>query len=156
MNEKAQAWLDALRSGKFAQTKYNLKDDMGYCCLGVACEVVRGEEHWMPRIATSGQPEPDGMRSFFGESYKLPDPVADDMRFDTTIEIGLTAEEKAEIQAKSPYEPIRDGSLKGWAGDNHDEKFPYRVDLTRLNDYVGLSFSDIADFIEKHQREYFY
>jgi hypothetical protein len=32
-------WLKALRSGKYNQTKGQLKDETGYCCLGVLCEV---------------------------------------------------------------------------------------------------------------------
>lgn len=32
-------WINALRSGMFAQTKGVLKDDKGFCCLGVACEI---------------------------------------------------------------------------------------------------------------------
>lgn len=33
-------WLTALRSGEYSQTKTRLQDSQGYCCLGVACEVL--------------------------------------------------------------------------------------------------------------------
>lgn len=33
-------WLKALRSGRYKQTQTMLKDDIGYCCLGVLCTVV--------------------------------------------------------------------------------------------------------------------
>lgn len=33
-------WVAALRSGKYKQTQGNLHDDVGYCCLGVACELA--------------------------------------------------------------------------------------------------------------------
>lgn len=33
-------WLKALRSGKYRQTCDKLQDDKGYCCLGVACQVL--------------------------------------------------------------------------------------------------------------------
>lgn len=33
-----QKWIDALRSGKYAQGCYQLQTKDGYCCLGVACE----------------------------------------------------------------------------------------------------------------------
>lgn len=39
--EFASKWVDALKSGNFKQTKDKLKDDCGYCCLGVAC-VIEG------------------------------------------------------------------------------------------------------------------
>jgi hypothetical protein len=32
-------WLEALRSGKYTQTRSYLKDSRGYCCLGVLCEI---------------------------------------------------------------------------------------------------------------------
>lgn len=35
-----QAWVDALRSGQYKQTKYRLQDESGYCCLGVACRIA--------------------------------------------------------------------------------------------------------------------
>ena len=40
MKDLTKDWLEALRSGKYAQTRYTLRDDAGYCCLGVACEVA--------------------------------------------------------------------------------------------------------------------
>lgn len=33
-------WVKALRSGRYKQTQTMLKDDGGYCCLGVLCTVV--------------------------------------------------------------------------------------------------------------------
>lgn len=32
-------WVEALRSGRYTQTKRRLKDNKGYCCLGVLCEI---------------------------------------------------------------------------------------------------------------------
>jgi hypothetical protein len=34
-------WVAALRSGEFEQAKGSLRDDDGYCCLGVLCELYR-------------------------------------------------------------------------------------------------------------------
>lgn len=41
LNENAKLWVAALRSGKYKQTKYRLRDEKGYCCLGVACQVFK-------------------------------------------------------------------------------------------------------------------
>lgn len=35
-----KTWLAALRSGKYEQTEGCLEDAGGYCCLGVACQVL--------------------------------------------------------------------------------------------------------------------
>jgi hypothetical protein len=41
MNENAQKWINALRSGKYKQARGVLTDrDGGHCCLGVACELA--------------------------------------------------------------------------------------------------------------------
>jgi len=38
--ENRKKWIAALRSGKYSQVRSRLKTDDGYCCLGVACEVL--------------------------------------------------------------------------------------------------------------------
>jgi hypothetical protein len=43
LNENAQKWVAALRSGEFHQDKAQLQTANGYCCLGVACEVYQRE-----------------------------------------------------------------------------------------------------------------
>jgi hypothetical protein len=38
--ENRAKWVAALRSGEFKQTKNELKNSEGHCCLGVACELA--------------------------------------------------------------------------------------------------------------------
>jgi|SRR6185437_2598790 len=33
-------WVEALRSGAFDQTQGTLRDNNGFCCLGVACNII--------------------------------------------------------------------------------------------------------------------
>jgi hypothetical protein len=40
MNDDAKRWVQALRSGKYQQATGVLYDGNGYCCLGVACDVL--------------------------------------------------------------------------------------------------------------------
>jgi len=42
--EFAEKWIEALRSGNYQQTKANLQNDSGYCCLGVACCTIGNTE----------------------------------------------------------------------------------------------------------------
>lgn len=37
--EIAEIWITALESGKYEQTTGVLKDHVGYCCLGVLCDI---------------------------------------------------------------------------------------------------------------------
>lgn len=40
MNKKVkEKWVKALKSGRYKQTYSQLKDNTGYCCLGVYCKV---------------------------------------------------------------------------------------------------------------------
>lgn len=40
MNDKIkELWVNALRSGKYKQTKSTLRNNYGYCCLGVLCDL---------------------------------------------------------------------------------------------------------------------
>jgi hypothetical protein len=36
-------WLEALRSGRYAQTREYLRQDGGFCCLGVLCDIANPE-----------------------------------------------------------------------------------------------------------------
>lgn len=41
MNQEVkEKWVAALRSDKYEQTKGYLHEDVGYCCLGVLCDIV--------------------------------------------------------------------------------------------------------------------
>src|SRR4051812_2834892 len=39
LSPNARKWVEALRSGRFKQTRGVLTNDEGYCCLGVACQL---------------------------------------------------------------------------------------------------------------------
>lgn len=61
--EEKRLWLEALRSGKYKQTKgtlgrKNLDGSASYCCLGVACEVFGpglGDERADRRLPVAGE-----------------------------------------------------------------------------------------------------
>jgi hypothetical protein len=38
--KKLKIWIKGLRSGEYTQTTDSLQDEIGYCCLGVACKVL--------------------------------------------------------------------------------------------------------------------
>lgn len=41
--ELKDKWLTALRSGEYSQTSYSLRDENGFCCLGVLCDIIDPE-----------------------------------------------------------------------------------------------------------------
>lgn len=38
--ENINKWIKALRSGNYKQTPFNLHNNIGYCCLGVGCDLI--------------------------------------------------------------------------------------------------------------------
>lgn len=67
--EHRKAWIEALRSGKYAQGQARLKSDK-YCCLGVACD-VSGQGRWSLNTYVCG----DGLRSVDKSAISLPEDV---------------------------------------------------------------------------------
>ena len=47
-------WLEALRSGRYPQTREKLRDKVGFCCLGVACD-ISGKGTWKASLSSKGQ-----------------------------------------------------------------------------------------------------
>lgn len=50
LTDLQRKWLDALKSGDYKQAKGSLRTSSGYCCLGVACDIVdpdgwNGDKH---------------------------------------------------------------------------------------------------------------
>lgn len=64
--EHRRLWVEALRSGRYAQAKLMLRDDgYGFCCLGVACEVAITAGVIDEYIGLDGMPPPD-VRNWLG------------------------------------------------------------------------------------------
>lgn len=64
----ATKWVAALRSGDYKQTNSQLRNDKGFCCLGVLCN-IHAQEH--PKIAAK-QTNPT---MYLDSGYTLPDEV---------------------------------------------------------------------------------
>lgn len=120
--ERIRLWVDALRSGRYAQgscaLKYRATLTKGdrYCCLGVACE-ASGLGVWVDPTL----PDETSM------SYVVPggDREIGQLPFDVAQWYG--------IDANPPLRLGADANLRA----------------TTLNDTMGKSFPEIADAIER-------
>lgn len=81
---RLRAWVRALRSGEFKQTKEKLRDDTGHCCLGVACEIFRRKtgcgawvdgEKFSVGMDTAEGCLPPGVVAWYGLEHR--DPILD-------------------------------------------------------------------------------
>jgi hypothetical protein len=128
--DPAQLWVEALRSGDYAQARGHLRSENGYCCLGVACDTYRrvtGKGRW-DRI--------DG--GLAGSAYYTFDPESGDPR-----------------EAGTLPDVVRD-----WLGlDQGNGTFVDREGnlgtLTSENDEAKLSLAQIADIVESHPQRLF-
>jgi hypothetical protein len=60
MTEPIDLWIEALRSGAYRQTRLALRDNEGFCCLGVACEVAIEAGLPLKRAGDDGYSSLDG------------------------------------------------------------------------------------------------
>ena len=65
--QRIRKWVDALRSGEYRQGYHQLRNNEGFCCLGVACDVaIRNglDAGWVL--------DPDGGGAVLGEAMEMP------------------------------------------------------------------------------------
>lgn len=120
VKEHREQWVAALRSGQYQQTKQKLNDGVGYCCLGVACE--------LSGITRKKHEEYDETTWFYDDEYLvLPTSVQNWLGVDDT-------------------NPVLDMPPSVYLHPQDDEASHAR-DVASLND-EGFTFDQIADLIE--------
>lgn len=139
MNADVKAkWLAALRSGEYEQaqgylgrtvTNENGEQVMGYCCLGVLCQVAVAEGVILPP-ETIGDERGD-MLAYGSDEVDLPVAVQQWAGLDN-----------ADPGVRTP-EGARDAHF--YVGSEQ----PNRTTLASLNDADGFTFAQIADVIEE-------
>lgn len=133
MNPEVKAmWLDALRSGEYEQTVSRLRDEKGYCCLGVLCDLHADAtgtkwnmtEPWKPR--------------YLGENATLPALVKQWAGLDDDNPIIGTHEVIEAVCDEYGYDTDETGT--------HTEVLL----AAEANDGLGWTFQQIADAIEEN------
>ena len=121
----ANKWVKALRSGKYTQTKNNLCDDVGHCCLGVLCELY---------IKDTKDNIKSESGTFDGQSELLPPIVMEwaGMGLCANKDCGTFLIEDKQV------------CLASW---NDGQSRPFR---NKDNSVVKGTFENIANVIEKH------
>lgn len=136
-----RAWLDALRSGRFAQGVGKLQTDKTFCCLGVAC-IVGVEYAHLPVTRVGLQNRLHGgdlatqPRIFEAYRFRLREggrvPLEKLEAFP-----GLTQEQREWLESRK-------------RADRNE------ISLVDLNDSTHFSFPEIADIIEAFPEYIFY
>lgn len=128
MNAELKAkWLEALRSGKYQQTDRALRDNNGYCCLGVLCEVAG--------LRSEKMSDGDGRYKFFYE----PDPYVDYS--------GEYAHQNLTMLPNAFAQSIdMDSRIESNVAEMNDGNGMYGDD-----DYIERkTFAEIADYLEQN------
>ena len=136
-------WIDILP--KFNQTNGNLKDENGYCCLGVACEVLG------PRIGVTLREFRDFIEGVDG------DDDYEDVYFKA-----FTEDDNS--QELLPGDIWKSLGLRSPVGNINYEECPEAVDyfgdndqelsLADMNDN-GYTFIEIQEFVRRYPRAVF-
>ena len=133
MNENAKKWVAALRSGEYKKTKHRLRDEKGFCCLGVACDVYAketGEGKWKKHFARF--------------LFELDTQSTTDLPYVVMAWLGLSDNSGRYpegrlglVRAKGPFLASTDTSLS-------------------IENDTGMGFSEIADVIESEPEGLFH
>lgn len=134
MKESVRLWLEALRSGQYAQGKEHLLKDGRYCCLGVACSIyqkVNGNPLTIKTLPKT-QYRPEGVVAFYRDG--IDDPEEKDLPSflppDVQKWLGLSSKEGTFEKATPATE--------------------YKRKLWELNDMENWTFEQLANFIESN------
>ena len=131
--ELHESWIKALRSGKYKQGRRQLRSGDKYCCMGVLCD-ISGFGKW--------------------ENRSDIDAIGND-NYSYVVDVYVGGDKVEEKQRESFYIPDIVATLAGIAprgrGLSSNEK-----SLTYMNDFLELSFMEIADWLEgKLPKDYF-
>jgi hypothetical protein len=135
IKEKAMELVAALRSGKYAQTKNTLRDEQGFCCLGVACD-ISGLDDWSPVV---DEIDGDERLTYHGQETEMPASVRNYFGFYSCNGAWRDADKIGIIKTRRRFVLETDD----------DDGFVQLECLSMLNDY-NWTFEQIADFIEQH------
>lgn len=132
--EVKRRWIEALRSGKYQQSRKYLHDENGFCCLGVLCDLR--EPAWAPFGSDIDDLSPMTYR-WMNEEYDeeiLPDTVAEwaGCENDPLIPIDVVLKYAPELKDKIYEYEKRRGSIH----------------ISQLNDR-GATFEQITMMIEE-------
>ena len=145
LNKNAQAWVDALRSGKYKQGRNSLhiieSGDSRFCCLGVACDLF-SKTH--PEVSR-WEPVSNGLNNCGVHRFVVNTERSNALLPPQVCEwLGLTQ--------------IVKGDTLQYTIDNANVTYlqdPLTKNLVLLNDEGLCTFDEIADVIEAYQKELF-
>lgn len=116
-------WLKALRSGEYKQSRETLKDDNGFCCLGVLCDLTYPDD-WVKNKIGQG----------IGKYHS---------KANTYDVVDYDGEPQGETAISKDAELAED-LLEEFGLSDYDQKM-----LIDRNDSFEWTFDKIADWIEK-------
>jgi hypothetical protein len=129
------AWVNALRSGNYKATKNCLRDEKGFCCLGVLCDLTE-PNNWADPSEVNGPIDYDGLHDTTPPTWVR----------QTVNMIGKEGRFVPEFLPKELQERIS----RHYPGNGQSNKNPYT--LAGLNDFFVKAGADpfpvIADLIE--------
>lgn len=123
----AKRWITALESGDYQQTTGTLKDETGYCCLGVVCNLI-DPTAWIAHHGQWAWYSPGSNLTDYGVENPPPNAMAP---------LGLTSE-GAQLSGDAWEYHQEDGTLDTLVGANDDERWDFVRIAAALRTYYGL------------------
>ena len=103
-------WLEALRSGRYRQTREKLRGKVGFCCLGVACD-ISGKGSWEKAFPASlSGPQVFVISPYSWSKTCIPSPLRE--------EIGLTEAEHKSLANLNDSRKATFANIADWIERN--------------------------------------
>lgn len=102
-------WLEALRSGRYRQTRDKLRDKVGFCCLGVACD-ISGKGTWKASLSSNGKQMQMFVSPYGSSKTCIPYPLLE--------EIGLTEAEHKSLANLNDSRKATFANIADWIERN--------------------------------------
>lgn len=139
--EIKERWIQKLESDRYDQTTGELRNDDGFCCLGILCEVAV-EDGILTRAEEVGYTAPDRNGGEYVENSVLPRVV---------VEWAGLGEGVHGNNPSVPYvEMLCDCGCQEKDSDEEYEPEMVDTELSELNDGQRLSFREIAALIKEN------
>lgn len=125
MNKELKTkWLEALRSGEYKQSREILKDENGFCCLGVLCDLTHPDA-WVGYKGDGGiwkyhsEANTYTMEDDYGEPLKEKSVFEDaELADDLLYEFGLTEKEQRILINKNDTDKWTFNQIADWIEEN--------------------------------------
>ena len=145
-------WVPALRSGNYKQTRERLRDENGYCCLGVVCDIAGSK--WSSYTIYETDEEGDEVEltgyavldDVYENRENLPSGITDKYGFVDANSVSVSEANVGRVPTFVKF--IEEHVPVNGTCFHYNYQGVININLAALND-AGMTFEQLANLIEE-------